>query len=217
MLAERGISKETDRVWLRCLFKVGDKNNKAGGTLFERFEALLGGLGIELAYDEDERERTQEDGEEEGGREDRDGAGGEDRTGREKSDVETPTDARGIVGWGTPTPTDRPRRGKRRRASFNSMYDVTATADSTRWSAKRPSSRSSVSRLQVGKSPFPKSREEVPKGLADPGELSALTRRSGNPSCSSTITRTHDALATARSPLRAARRNCVTRAESAVN
>ena len=32
-------------------------------------------------------------------------------------------------------------------------------------------------------------REEVPKGLADPGELSALARRSGNPSCAHTITR----------------------------
>jgi hypothetical protein len=59
--------------------------------------------------------------------------------------------------------------------------------------------------------------ERLPKGLADPGELSMLTRRSGNPSCNSTITRTHDALATARSPLRAARRNEVTRAESAAH
>jgi len=31
----------------------------------------------------------------------------------------------------------------------------------------------------------PKIVEEMPKGLADPGELSALARRSGNPSCGS--------------------------------
>src|SRR5690242_14469733 len=29
----------------------------------------------------------------------------------------------------------------------------------------------------------PEILERLPKGLADPGELSALTRRSGNPSC----------------------------------
>ena len=49
--------------------------------------------------------------------------------------------------------------------------------------------------------------ERLPKGLADPGELSALTRRSGNPSCNSTITRPDYALATAHSPFRAAQRN----------
>jgi hypothetical protein len=31
----------------------------------------------------------------------------------------------------------------------------------------------------------PEILERLPKGLADPGELSALTRRSGNPSCDS--------------------------------
>jgi len=49
----------------------------------------------------------------------------------------------------------------------------------------------------------------VPKGLADPGELSALTRRSDNPSCDFSVSRTHDAVETARSPVRAARRNYV--------
>ena len=49
----------------------------------------------------------------------------------------------------------------------------------------------------------------MPKGLADPGELSALTRRSGNPSCKASVSRTHDAMETARSPLHTARRNYV--------
>jgi len=49
----------------------------------------------------------------------------------------------------------------------------------------------------------------MPKGLADPGELSALTRRSGNPSCKPSVSRPHDGMETARSPVRAARRNYV--------
>jgi protein SFI1 len=158
VLSERGINRESDRVWLRYLFKVGDKSRD--GTLFEKFEMLLGEMGIELAYDEDGRERRHEEverDEESGRRKGMDGAG------NEVSDVVTPTDARGLADFGTPTDISRRKRG--RRASFNSLYDATATADSTRWSAKRPSSRSSVSRLQVGKSPFPNTREE---GLQKP-------------------------------------------------
>src|SRR5882672_3714216 len=49
----------------------------------------------------------------------------------------------------------------------------------------------------------------VPKGLADPGELSALTRRSGNPSCKASVSRAHDGIETVRSPVRAAQRNYV--------
>ena len=49
----------------------------------------------------------------------------------------------------------------------------------------------------------------MPKGLADPGELSALTRRSGNPSCDFSVTRPHYGLETVCSPLRTARRNYV--------
>ena len=59
-----------------------------------------------------------------------------------------------------------------------------------------------VQTMQLGIFP-----EGLPKGLADPGELSALTRRSGNPSCDSTIARLCDGPLTARSPFRAARRN----------
>jgi protein SFI1 len=154
VLAERRVNKESDRIWLRCLFKLGDKSRH--GTLFEKFERLLGEMGIELAYDEDERERRPEESAwDERGPNDTSMEG----SGRIPSDVETPTNARGVVGLGTPTGGSRTR--KRRRASFNSMYDVTATADTTRWSQKRPSSRSSVSRLQVGKSPFPERQKDV--------------------------------------------------------
>jgi len=54
----------------------------------------------------------------------------------------------------------------------------------------------------------------MPKGLADPGELSALTRRSGNPSCKPSVSRPHDGMETARSPVRAARRNYVAAARN---
>ena len=51
--------------------------------------------------------------------------------------------------------------------------------------------------------------ERLPKGLADPGELSALTRRSGNPSCKASVSRADDGMETVRSPLHTARRNYV--------
>ncbi|OJJ49981.1 hypothetical protein ASPZODRAFT_58004 [Penicilliopsis zonata CBS 506.65] len=131
-LEEHGAAVDQGQVCLRFLFKMGRKGFE-GRTLFEKFESALGQMGIVLDFD--------------GVGE----AGGNETmtTSREQWDRWHEEDAtqENISTHRTP----------RRRASFNSMYDV--GEDMTQRSfVNRPSSRSSMSRLQMGKPQFSDTR-----------------------------------------------------------
>ncbi|KAL1856698.1 hypothetical protein Plec18167_002418 [Paecilomyces lecythidis] len=132
VIAEHGVEADEGQVCLRFLFKMGNKGLR-GDSLFEKFEELLAQMGIVLELgdsDNDNETRSYHANHVGGGAVD---AGGETGT----VDRETSHN-----------------RGRRRRASFNSMYDVgdNPTERSIAW---RPSSRSSMSRLQIGKPEFP--------------------------------------------------------------
>ena len=158
MLSEYGIQADKDRTYLRFLFLLGDRGIHGEG-LFAKFEALLAQLGIRLEYS--------------------DGLGGEYH--------ETP--AAGAVGDDGPSPTGNdlpiplpngvgPRKGRPRRASFNSVYDL--TADLTQKSINRPSSRLSESRLDgVNGLPGPPIQENtlLHAAVEHPQELRELARR----------------------------------------
>ncbi|OJD16652.1 hypothetical protein AJ78_03204 [Emergomyces pasteurianus Ep9510] len=130
VLSENGIEAETDRTYLRFLFQLGGKS-LPGDTLYEKFETFLLRMGIELEY------------------------GDETKGGKRMEDV-TVADTETSIAQAKEENADRWRpngyaagRGLRsRRASFNSMYD--AANEATQRSIYRPSSRSSVSRLEVG-------------------------------------------------------------------
>ncbi|KAJ9348374.1 hypothetical protein DTO280E4_9337 [Paecilomyces variotii] len=129
VIADHGVEADEGQVCLRFLFKMGNKGLR-GDSLFEKFEELLAQMGIVLEL------------------------------GDSDNDNETRSYHANHVGsaidGGESGTVDRDtthNRGRRRRASFNSMYDVgdNPTERSIAW---RPSSRSSMSRLQVGKPEF---------------------------------------------------------------
>lgn len=111
---------------MRFLFKMG---NVVGGTLFEKFENLLQQMGIIIEFGNDEL------------------------------DTDAYTDNISVVETQPKTRVDPPAQEEQlhtprpRRASFNSMYDV-GDDPTTRSFINRPSSRSSLSRLQTGKPDF---------------------------------------------------------------
>ena len=158
MLLEYGIQADKDRTYLRFLFLLGDRGIHGEG-LFAKFEALLAQLGIRLEYSE--------------------GLGGEYHG----------TPAAGIVGDNDPSPTGNdlpiplsngvgPRKGRPRRASFNSVYDL--TADMTQKSINRPSSRLSESRLDgIDGFPGPPIQENtlLHAAVEHPQALRELARR----------------------------------------
>ncbi|KAK2786620.1 hypothetical protein FQN53_006324 [Emmonsiellopsis sp. PD_33] len=128
VLSEYGIEKESDRTYLRFLFQLGDKTLR-GDSLYAKFEKLLLRFDIRLEYPYDE-------------------TGSEGGGWRIEQELAT-ADTENYVGVGAEQM--RPNgyhRGRPRRASFNSIYD--AGNETTRGSIYRPSSRSSVSRLETG-------------------------------------------------------------------
>ncbi|MCJ1335079.1 hypothetical protein MMC09_000345 [Bachmanniomyces sp. S44760] len=50
ILARHGLNPNKDQIFLRFLFKLGNRK-QAGASLYERFEVLLGELGIQLEFD----------------------------------------------------------------------------------------------------------------------------------------------------------------------
>lgn len=120
VLFEHRIEAHKDQIYLRFLFKLGDKSLR-GKDLFKKFETLLWHLGIKLELDDDQQSA----------------AGTENH-------VDDGTQTRDITS--VSFEEDTTGRGRGRRASFNSMYDVENR--STQRSFGRPSSRSSISRLQ---------------------------------------------------------------------
>ncbi|KAE8153887.1 Sfi1 spindle body protein-domain-containing protein [Aspergillus avenaceus] len=153
VVAEHGVDPDPGYACLRFLLKMGSKN-VIGSSLFEKFENLLERMGIVLEYggDEDEGNDTYADSipsadSRPRAKVDRDVAAREDNT--------------------RPTP--------RRRASFNSMYDV-GDDPTQRSLINRPSSRSSLSRLPIDKPEFPETPKPPPE-RATPNKQADSTDR----------------------------------------
>ena len=124
-IAQYGIT-DPGQAYLRFLFKVGSKSTP-GDTLYDKFERVLKQMGIEIQFD--------------------------DETAGDATN-ET-TEHHPDLGGTWPEDTFDYSQGPthRRRASFNSLYDIGEDA-TQRSFANRPSSRSSLSRLQTGKPEF---------------------------------------------------------------
>ncbi|KAM5451462.1 hypothetical protein MaudCBS49596_003733 [Microsporum audouinii] len=123
VLAEHGIPVESDQTYLPFLFQLGAERN---GSLSERFESLLASLGIRLEYGEDTEVHELL-------------PNGIASNTREDSVHVLHQRPNGV----------QPRKTEdRRRASFDSVYD--ATQDLAQRFTNRPSSRSSLSRLENG-------------------------------------------------------------------
>ncbi|KZZ93196.1 Sfi1 spindle body [Ascosphaera apis ARSEF 7405] len=133
VLYEHGVDPRQDEVCFRFLFLLGSREIEGRG-LYEKFVTLLARMGIQLAYDDDEHVHAEKHDEGDGKVLAR-----RDRRGSEMK-------KRAIAA--APTAISRKREKPKRRASFNSMYD--ATEDISQRPTKRPSSRSSVSRLETG-------------------------------------------------------------------
>lgn len=132
VIAEHGVDADQGQVCMRFLFKMGNKGLR-GKSLFEKFENLLREMDIVLEYDSD--------------------SDGNETQGHYPNHVSHLADGEQSATTGR----DTAHKTRRRRASFNSMYDVgdDPTQRSIAW---RPSSRSSMSRLQVGKPEFPETK-----------------------------------------------------------
>ncbi|KAL1965031.1 hypothetical protein VTN77DRAFT_6091 [Rasamsonia byssochlamydoides] len=139
VLAEHGVEADPDQVCMRFLFKMGNKGLR-GQSLFEKFEDLLRQMGIVLELDDTEDEDNRDCGQHSFHSAAADGQRREVLDNHNRARTE-----------------DTTQRTRRRRASFNSMYDV--GEDATQRSAYRPSSRSSMSRLQIGKPEFPETEK----------------------------------------------------------
>ncbi|KAF7597536.1 hypothetical protein BBP40_000014 [Aspergillus hancockii] len=135
VVAEHGVDPDPGYACLRFLLKMGSKNI-AGDSLFEKFENLLERMGIVIEFGGDETEGNDTYA---------DSVPSVDS--RLKTKVDRDIAQRENIKQPTP----------RRRASFNSMYDV-GDDPTQRSFANRPSSRSSLSRLPLDKPEFPNTR-----------------------------------------------------------
>ena len=123
ILAEDGLNPDHDQVYLRFLFKLGDKK-RPGLSLYKGFEGLLEELGIKIEFssenydDQDSTRDFDEDSRFEAGR---------------------ANDLRLRAGSIS--------QGRSRRASFNSLHNAKEAI--TRESQSRSQSRASMSRLQI--------------------------------------------------------------------
>ncbi|KAK2880178.1 hypothetical protein FQN49_000497 [Arthroderma sp. PD_2] len=123
VLAEHGIAAESDQTYLPFLFQLGAERN---GNLSARFESLLASLGIRLEY-------------------------GEETEANEPSinGIAPHTRDDSVqISHQRPNGVQPQKTEERRRASFDSLYD--ATQDLAQKFTNRPSSRSSMSRLENG-------------------------------------------------------------------
>lgn len=142
---------------MRFLLKMG-KKNIVGETLFDKFENLLEQNGIVIEFggdnddDNDEGNETYED-----------------------SAPVVDGRLRARMGRDTTPREDTTQIIPRRRASFNSMYDV-GDDPTQRSLLNRPSSRSSLSRLPVGKPDFVDPRPSSPGNTATNKQSSSPDR-----------------------------------------
>ncbi|KAK2738327.1 hypothetical protein FQN57_007087 [Myotisia sp. PD_48] len=127
VLAEYGIDSGKDQKYLPFLFQIGDKTLR-NHDLYTRFEILLAHLNIRLDYGDDTEAFSLLEPD-------------AIRHYHNEDDIENSLSRKNGAPRG---------RQQQRRASFNSMYDV--TLDLSQKIKHRPSSRSSVSRLDIGAS-----------------------------------------------------------------
>lgn len=130
VLAQQGLDPNHDQVYLRFLFRLGDKK-LPGQSLYESFDSLLEELGIRLEF------TSGEDGILDITR----SLGGGDVIESES----------GVQSHG-----DSTRRNPSRRASFHSLYDV--ENETSRANRSRIRSRSSSSQRQHGQRQLPRER-----------------------------------------------------------
>ncbi|KAL2823120.1 Sfi1 spindle body protein-domain-containing protein [Aspergillus granulosus] len=143
-IEEHGPQADPGLALMRFLFRLGGKDVK-GDTLFEKFEYLLQQSGIVIEFGNEENDT--------------------DAYTDNVPDLDAPSKIRASREDTTRSiQTPRPRR-----ASFNSMYDV-GDDPTTRSFINRPSSRSSLSRLQTGKPEF-----QIPI-IADSGRAESTDR-----------------------------------------
>ncbi|EYE92323.1 Sfi1 family protein [Aspergillus ruber CBS 135680] len=134
IIDEHAVDADPGHVCLHFLFKMGSKGIK-GDTLFDKFENLLQHMGIVIELgDETETNEYYNQSSVYGG-----------HSGTVTVDYNN--------GYYPQRDEDTAQPARRRRASFNSMYDV-GDDPTQRSIANRPSSRSSLSRLEVGKPVF---------------------------------------------------------------
>ncbi|KAL4934173.1 Sfi1 family protein [Aspergillus undulatus] len=150
-IAEHGTEADPGYACMRFLFKMGSKD-VVGSTLFEKFENLLQQMGIVIEF------------------------------GNEENETDLYTDNLSVLDV---QPKTRPEpvpseiqtpRLRQRRASFNSLYDV-GDDPTTRSFINRPSSRSSLSRLQTGKPEFetsPAPSHTIGKRRGEPSDRTQL-------------------------------------------
>ncbi|KAL4770307.1 Sfi1 spindle body protein-domain-containing protein [Aspergillus nidulans var. acristatus] len=141
-IEEHGPEADPGYACMRFLFKMG---YVTGDTLFEKFENLLQQMGIVIEF------------------------------GNEENDTDGYTDNFSVVDAAprarpSPASRDNIQTPRPRRASFNSVYDL-GDDPTTRSFINRPSSRSSLSRLQTGK----------PEFEASPPNHTAASRRTESP------------------------------------
>ncbi|GKZ76019.1 hypothetical protein AnigIFM56816_003480 [Aspergillus niger] len=159
VIAEHGVDADPGYACMRFLLKMGSKH-AVGESLFDKFENLLERMGIVIEF------------------------GGEDDTYDETYPDSVPSiesrprrrirDSR--EDSTQPQPQNKPQTPLRRRASFNSMYDV-GDDPTQRSFINRPSSRSSMSRLQVGKPEYPFAKPSPsPKRAVGPREAESPDR-----------------------------------------
>ncbi|KAJ5091471.1 Sfi1 spindle body [Penicillium alfredii] len=136
-ISEHGVDADPGHACLRFLFKMGSKGVR-GDTLFDKFENALRQMGIVIEIGDDGSTGLNETHDFE--------QYTVDATYSQTVDHDHSPITNGVL----PTP--------RRRASFNTTYDIGEDA-TQRSFINRPSSRSSMSRLQTGKPEFPKPKQ----------------------------------------------------------
>ncbi|KAG0158672.1 hypothetical protein PDIDSM_6191 [Penicillium digitatum] len=134
VIGEHGVNADPGHACLRFLFKMGSKGVR-GDTLFDKFENALQQMGIVIEIGDDGSTNPHETHDY--------NQYTVDVT--HSQAVEFDHDHSPITNGLPPTP--------KRRASFNTTYDIGEDA-TQRSTINRPSSRSSMSRLEVGKSEF---------------------------------------------------------------
>lgn len=145
VIADHGVNADPGHACLRFLFKMGSKDVH-GETLFDKFENALQQMGIVIEIGEEGSTNLNETHEYD--------QYTVDISHSPTVDPDHPPIANGVP----PTP--------RRRASFNTTYDI--GEDVTQKSfINRPSSRSSMSRLEIGKPEFLKPKLS-PTPMHDP-------------------------------------------------
>ncbi|PWY94754.1 Sfi1-domain-containing protein [Aspergillus sclerotioniger CBS 115572] len=137
VIAEHGVDADPGYACMRFLLKMGSKD-AIGTSLFEKFENLLERMGIVIEFGEDD---------------------GYDETFADSVPSIESRPRRRVRDTREDSTQPQPhlQTPLRRRASFNSMYDV-GDDPTQRSLINRPSSRSSMSRLEVGKPEYPFSK-----------------------------------------------------------